>query len=173
MRLIVQEFQQFSANPPPAFAPTSVGLLIREVVRRYADIRQDVRIAASVADDLPLCLLDRRQIEQALGELLENALHHLKRGGRIEIGAGAVPDAAGARIRIVVQDTGPGIPAEYKSRIFEPFFSRRAGGTGLGLAMVRQIVANHGGAIRETGKPNEGARFEIELPVGPHKENPS
>jgi signal transduction histidine kinase len=173
MRVIVREFQQFSVNPPPAFAPTAVGPLIREVVRRYAGIGQEIQIGAAVAADLPLCHLDRRQIEQVLGELLENALHCVNPGGKIEIEADAASDARGPRVHIVVKDTGPGIPAELKSRIFDPFFSQRPGGTGLGLAMVKQMVANHGGAIRETGKPGEGARFEIELPVGPRKENRS
>jgi len=173
MRVIVREFQQFSVNPPPAFAPTPVGPLIREVVRRYAGIRPEIPIGAGIAADLPLCQLDRRQIEQTLGELLENALHYVKPGGRIEVEANAVSDAGGPRIHIVVKDTGPGIPTELKSRIFDPFFSQRPGGTGLGLAIVKQIVANHAGTIRETGRPREGARFEIELPVGPRKENRS
>jgi signal transduction histidine kinase len=173
MRLIVREFQQFSVNPPPAFVPTAVGPLIQEVLRRYAGMRSEIQIGAGLADDLPLCQLDPRQIEQVLGELLENALHFVKPGGRIEIEANAVCGARGPRILIVVKDTGPGIPTELKSRIFDPFFSQRPGGTGLGLAMVKQMVANHGGAIRETGKSGEGARFEIELPVSPRKENRS
>ena len=76
----------------------------------------------------------------------------------------------GRKVVVSVEDSGPGVPAESKDRIFEAFFSTRPGGSGLGLAIVRQIIENHGGRIRETGTPGAGARFEIELPALPKQE---
>jgi CheY-like chemotaxis protein len=72
------------------------------------------------------------------------------------------------RVTIEIADTGPGIPAEIQARVFEPFFTTKfeGQGTGLGLALTRGIVDGHGGAIRVTSRPGEGATFHIELPVG-------
>jgi len=136
-----------------------------DVVRRYAGLATKVRLWANVTEKVLTCLLDRDQIDQALGELLENAIHHTPAHGEIRVTAAPVALPAGMRVRITVQDTGPGVPNEDKERIFEPFFSKRPGGSGLGLAIVRQIVENHRGTIRETGGANQGARFEIELPA--------
>jgi signal transduction histidine kinase len=167
---IVEEFRAFSANQPPKVLPTQVGALISEVVRRYGELAQNGRLSADVPDGLPACLLDRDQIDQALGELLENAIHYTLPGGRIRVTAQPVGGAGKPRIRIAVEDTGPGVSEEIKKRLFEAGVTTRPGGSGLGLAIVKQIVENHGGTIRETGKPGEGARFEVQLPALPSEE---
>jgi signal transduction histidine kinase len=167
IRMIVQEFQTFSRNEQPRLLPRDIGPLLGDIVRRYSGLAQNVQFSADVPESLPACLLDRDQIDQALGELLENALHYTPAGGRIRV----VAEAIGQKVRIAIEDTGPGIPDSDKDRIFEAFFSRSPGGSGLGLAIVKQIVENHGGTIRETGKAGSGARFEIDLPAQSSKES--
>ena len=166
VRRIIQEFQTFSRNEQPRLLPTDIGPLLRDIARRYSGLAKNIQLSADVPGSLPACLLDRDQIDQALGELLENALHHTPAGGRIRLAA----EAIGEKVRIAIEDTGPGIPDSDKERIFEAFFSRRPGGSGLGLAIVKQIVENHGGTIRETGMAGSGARFEIDLPAQSSKE---
>jgi len=168
MRRAVQEYQTFSTNKPPRLLPVELGPLLRDTVRRYAALADGIEISETHEGDLPLCLLDRSEMEQALGELLENALRHSAPDGSIRVIAGR----EGGSVRITVEDTGPGVLARDKERIFEPFVALRPGGSGVGLAVVRQIVGNHGGTIRETGTPGAGARFEIELPAQPDEEKP-
>ena len=173
IRRIVQEFQAFSTNEEPRLLPTDVGPLVRDVVRRYSGLGENIELSADVGESLPACPVDRDQIEQAVGELLENAVHHTPAGGRIHVAATAMGQGGGQGVRVVVADSGPGVQDKDKERIFTPFISTRPGGSGLGLAIVRQIVENHGGTIRETGKAGEGARFEITLPAGTSEETPA
>ena len=170
MRRIVQEFQMFSRSQEPRPLPTDVGRLVGNIVRRYASLAEETHVTAEVAAELPRCSADRAQLDQAFGELLENALRHTPKGGSIDVTAEPVEVPGGRRVRVVVADTGPGIPEADKEAVFRPFVSRRPGGSGLGLAIVKQIVENHGGTIRETGTEGEGARFEIELPALPDEE---
>ena len=169
---IIREFQRFSKSEPPELTPTQLGPLVNEAVRRIGQMVSQVQVSAEVEEPLPACPLDARQFGEALGELLENALHHTPPGGHVRVTAKAMPSPDGPRVSVAVEDTGSGVAAADKERIFEPFFSRRPGGTGLGLAIVKQIVENHHGTIRETGQEGSGARFEIELPAHAQEETP-
>jgi len=172
MSTIVQEFRTFSLNRPPQLNRGHVGPVVQEVARRYRGLAEGVSVEASVPADLPACRFDRSQIDQAMSEVLENAIHHVPAGGRIDVTVHA-PEAPGpACVRVTIQDNGPGVPPQMKARIFQPFQSGRPGGSGLGLAIVRQIVENHKGTIRETGEPGKGARFEIDLPAVDDSETP-
>ncbi len=167
IRGIVQEFQAFSTNRPPKPKPCRIGPLLEDVVRRYRGLAETegVKMHLKVAAEAPPCLLDREQMDQALGELLENAVHHVGSKGTVRVSAARAETAGKACVRVTIQDSGPGVAAKDKARIFEPFVTTRAGGSGLGLAIVRQIVENHEGTIRETGEAGKGARFEIDLPA--------
>ena len=104
---------------------------------------------------------DRERLRQVLINLIQNAVEAVDEGGRVEVGAAA--DGAGARI--VVQDDGPGIPEEYLPRIFEPFFSTKPSGTGLGMAITHSLVSLHGGDVQVTC--DGGTRVEVTLPPEP------
>jgi len=107
---IVQEFRAFSRSEEPRLLPTDVGPLVSDIVRRYAKLAEEVDVTAEVPGRLPRCSVDRAQFDQAVGELLENALRHTSSGGRIRVTAEAVDGPTGRKVRIVVADTGPGIP---------------------------------------------------------------
>jgi signal transduction histidine kinase len=119
--------------------------------------------------------VDKRRVERVLGNLLENAA--LYGGGATEVRAEPGPDPTGdrPRLRIVVEDHGPGIPAAERSRVFERFYRGQASGrrgtgtgTGLGLALVAEHVRLHGGRVWVEPTPGGGARFVVELPVRRH-----
>lgn len=118
------------------------------------------------ADDLPLIRVDREQITQVLVNLVQNAADAAKashggRGGRVRV---LVHRAARDRaIEIRVQDDGPGIPTEERARVFEPYYTTKAGGTGLGLAIVHRIVGDHGGTIEVGASPLGGAEMMVVL----------
>jgi signal transduction histidine kinase len=107
---------------------------------------------------------DHERMALVLSNLVSNALRHTARGGAVTLAA----EPAGAAVRFEVADTGEGIPPEYLGRIFDRFFSvpgRRSGGIGLGLYLVREIVAAHGGEVGVVSRPGEGSRFWFTLPL--------
>jgi signal transduction histidine kinase len=114
--------------------------------------------------------IDRQQLTHAIMNVLLNAIQAMPSGGTLTIRADVVtpPDGSRATVsrvaRIAVSDTGPGIPKEYMDRIFEPYFTTKEGGTGLGLALAHRVVVEHRGTIRAENASGGGARFVIELP---------
>ena len=111
---------------------------------------------------LPPLNLDRQQIKQALINLVGNAVAALKNRGRIMITLSK--DSILSLVRLEVADDGPGIPDQDKIRLFEPNFSTKAGGMGLGLTIVNSIVSDHKGMIRVVDNQPKGTKFIIELP---------
>jgi two-component system, NtrC family, nitrogen regulation sensor histidine kinase NtrY len=96
--------------------------------------------------------------------LVDNAVEAVGGTGAVTVEIIWLPESR--RVRIIVADDGPGIPAEDKERLFLPYFSTKAGGTGLGLPIVHQIVTDHGGTIWVEDAVPQGTRFVVELPVG-------
>ncbi|MBI3949125.1 MAG: histidine kinase, partial [Acidobacteria bacterium] len=111
-------------------------------------------------DKLPEVMMDGEQIKQALLNLVINGMQAMSDGGQLKI-ATARRDRT---VTINVTDYGPGIPAEVRDRIFNPFVTTKEGGTGLGLAIAYRLVKQHNGAIRASDAPDGGSIFEIELP---------
>jgi len=114
--------------------------------------------------------LDRQQVTHAIMNVLLNALQAMPTGGTLTVRAEAATESGGgtgaeAVARITIADTGPGIPLENLDRIFEPYFTTKEGGTGLGLALAHRIILEHKGSIRAENAPGGGARFEIDLPI--------
>jgi two-component system, NtrC family, sensor histidine kinase HydH len=105
-------------------------------------------------------LLDPEKMAQVMDNLILNALAHVPAGGSIELGLGYTP---AQQLRLWVADSGSGVPEHLRSHVFEPFSTARSGGTGLGLALAREIVQAHGGELWLADTP-AGACFEIELP---------
>src|SRR5262249_9816081 len=116
-----------------------------------------VRLAATC--EMAQAVFDPHQSGRALDNLLLNALQHVPEGGRVHMTAAL----DGERLRLTVSDDGPGVPEEVRAHLFEPFVTTRGGGAGLGLAIVREIVEAHGGAVRLVPSAS-GAVFEMELP---------
>jgi len=118
-------------------------------------------------ENLPMVLADREAIHQVFSNLIDNALKYGASGGRIVLGARAVPHA----VEFFVQDFGAGIASEHLSRLFERFYrvdkarSRESGGTGLGLAIAKHIMLAHGGSIRAESELAHGSTFLFTLPI--------
>jgi two-component system, OmpR family, phosphate regulon sensor histidine kinase PhoR len=121
----------------------------------------------SPIQNLPPVLADREAIHQVFSNLIDNAMKYGGSGGRIVLGARAVPQA----VEFFVQDFGAGIPSEHLPRLFERFYrvdkarSRESGGTGLGLAIAKHIMLAHGGSIRAESELAHGATFLFRLPI--------
>jgi len=139
-----------------------VARAVRETLALYRGTGGDVTFRFEAEDDsLPLVVARSGELKEVLLNLLENAREAISHGGEVRVFASVPADRPG--VRLIVEDTGVGIPEDQVSRIFEPHFSTRSSGTGLGLAIVRRIIDSWGGEIRVHSVPGEGARFEIYL----------
>jgi two-component system sensor histidine kinase BaeS len=127
-----------------------------EARRRGIDYRQQV-------DAKPVIVSDGDRVLQIISNLLSNAFRWTPDGGTIELEL----SANDGTVSVAVDDSGPGIPASERERIFRPFWSRDGGGTGLGLAIARELASALGGRIRLESSPEEGSRFELVLPSRP------
>lgn len=147
--------------------PHQVGALVRSVVRPFEPIAEsrDIRLGCDGLDDVPAVSADRDRVAQVLSNLLDNALEATPAGGGVRVEA----SEEDGFVRLVVRDTGHGLSAEDRERVFERFWRGSAAGarpgTGLGLAIARGIVESHGGEIGVESEPGAGAAFHFTLPV--------
>jgi len=166
---IVQQLLSFARPQKPERKPVSLNSLTTAVLEivNYTLRTSNIEMVTELDPNLPLVMADATQIQQVLLNILNNAYQAIEAqarpGGRIKIRT----EAAGARVRILIQDNGPGIPAEVLPRIFNPFFTTKGvgKGTGLGLSLCYGIIKEHGGSITPVTQYGKGATFIIELPV--------
>jgi signal transduction histidine kinase len=163
---ITEEYLAFARLPKPRLAAESLNAIVGSLA---TFVREDLAtrgVALSVAacDDLPRALIDEGQLRQSLLNLVRNAAEAVgERGGHVWLTTRR--GALAGRVEVEVKDDGPGIPAELLPRVFDPFFSTKERGTGLGLALTHQIVRDHGGAITVTSTPGAGAAFVVSVPI--------
>lgn len=165
---IVRQLLAVSRRQP--FEPLALDLnrLVQETLKLLRSLIGEDILVTTVLSTEPLVVhADPAQIEQVLLNLLVNARDAMPRGGRLTVSADGVEageDGGPPRVRIRVTDTGHGMDDETRARVFEPFFTTRKKGSGLGLATVYGIVIQSGGSIRVESRPREGATFTVELP---------
>jgi signal transduction histidine kinase len=150
--------------PKPELSRIDLNDIVRSALSLYHGA---VKLDITLADDLPALDGDKGQLTQVLLNLVENARDAIgsREDGRIVVATRR--GDANDRAMLVVEDNGPGVPAELKDKVFAPYFTTKhsKGGTGLGLAIVHRIVSDHGGRITITDAAAGGARFSIELPL--------
>jgi two-component system, NtrC family, nitrogen regulation sensor histidine kinase NtrY len=161
MKGMVDEFSRFARMPRPRPAPVDLGRLLEETLHLYRGLKPGVEVGGVVGGDLRQASLDAEQIRQALINLLDNAIEATEAPGQVRVSVGR----ANGHLEIQVADTGRGIPAESKEKLFLPYFSTKGRGTGLGLAIVQRIVSDHHGSIRVEDNRPHGTVFTLELPI--------
>jgi signal transduction histidine kinase len=171
---IVEQLMRFARRQPPQLAPTALQPPVRAVLDllEHAARQQGITLEVDAAANVPDVRADLDGLQQVVLNLVKNALEATAAGGRITValrptafaGADGRPRAA-ARVEVV--DTGCGMDEATLARLFEPFFTTRAarGGSGLGLAVVKSIVVEHGGTVTASSVPGVGSRFTVELPA--------
>lgn len=163
-RRIVQGLSTFSGRGSETFEPLEVRPLLERVLRgfEFELVRKRVRVDLCTDDSLPELNADRFALEQMIANLLANALKASPPDGCVRLSALALPE----EIELVVEDEGPGFPADIQGRVFDPFFTTRTPGEGmgLGLAVVHGIVTAHGGSVRAENRATRGARVSVKLP---------
>ena len=163
IRNLVNEFAAFARFPTANPMPCDLVAIIRETIALYRDDHRKIFFDLSVPEALPLVNLDRQQMKQAMINLLNNAIAAVHKEG--EIRCQLTHDPILKSVRIEITDTGTGISDEDKTRLFEPYFSTKKKGMGLGLAIVSSIISDHNGMISVQDNHPRGAKFIIELPV--------
>ena len=167
IKKLAGEFSDFARMPKLRRETNDLGRLAEEVVFLYQEAHRSLTITCRIDPALPLFPFDAVQIKRVLINLLDNAVTALGDGGAIEVRVGPAPERETPMAMLRVADNGPGIPADVRLRIFEPYFSTRKSGTGLGLAIAHTIVSEHGGTIRARDNHPTGTVFTVELPLHP------
>jgi PAS domain S-box-containing protein len=163
---VMKRVLDFSRPAAPRLAWVSVNRVIREVIElSQVTLRKSrVEVTTDLAPELPLCHADAQLLEQVLMNLVTNAVQALAEAEgprRIEIASGL----SGGSVVIRVADSGPGVPPEAGERIFDPFFTIKKDGSGIGLALSQRIVSDHGGRLTAGVSRWGGAEFTIEMPT--------
>jgi nitrogen fixation/metabolism regulation signal transduction histidine kinase len=172
LRQIAAEFSSFAASPTPRPVATDAAALVSEVVEPYrAGLPAGVQLSVEVPPGLPELFVDRTLIGRALTNMIENALHAMPRGGALGIIGRIGGDGGGLDLEI--RDTGVGMDRQALERIFEPYFSTKAVGTGLGLTIAKRNIELHGGTITVESEPGRGTVVRVRLPLGRPADDPS
>jgi signal transduction histidine kinase len=165
---IVQSLLSFARRHQPERKLSDVNSLVETTVDflQYQLRTSNIEVVTRLDPNLPQTMLDPHQIQQVLLNILNNARQAIEShlpNGRVTV----TTDRAGAILRVIFQDNGPGIAEENLSKLFDPFFTTKevGKGTGLGLSLCYGIVKEHGGTIQVRSRPGEGATFVVELPL--------
>lgn len=168
---MISDLMLFARPPRLQPEPLDVATIIRPLLEELTDEfrRRDISASFVGGGDLPTVNADAIQLAVAVKALLVNSIEAIGREGTIECRATVVNSShdASTSLRITVQDSGPGIPPDIRPKIFDPFFSGREAGRGLGFGLSKawRIVTDHGGALTVESPAGAGARFTIELPA--------
>lgn len=160
---LVDEFSQFARMPAPRAVPADLHSFLDETLTLYDGLLTAVEFHRHYDPDVTQVRIDPEQIKRVIINLVDNAIEAMGRQGAIVIETAR--DVPNSLVRIVIADTGPGIPPAERDKLFLPYYSTKGRGSGLGLAIVRRIVAEHGGNIDVTDNVPTGTRFIIELPA--------
>jgi signal transduction histidine kinase len=167
LRQIAAEFSSFASSPTARPEPTDLAALIDEVVTPYrAGLPPRTRLDVRSDTMLPPVMIDRNLFARALTNLIENALYAMPGGGTLAISSRRLPVASHqSGVEVTVSDTGTGMDQEALKRLFEPYFSTKASGTGLGLTIAKRNVELIGGTIAVESERGKGTTVRIVLPV--------
>jgi two-component system, sporulation sensor kinase E len=159
---IVTQFLRAIRPTRPQLRPENINQVVEEAVHFFApEIKdRDVVVEQELRPDLPMIEIDRDQMKQAFYNVIKNSFEAMKRRGILRIRT----DRDDTHIVVSFTDTGGGISAENLSRVFEPYFTTKTSGTGLGLLIVRRIVREHGGELSIESKEGKGLTLAIRLP---------
>jgi len=159
---IITQFLRAIRPTHPQLKPESINSIVEEAVRFLApEIKdRDIVVEQELRSDLPLLELDRDQMKQAFYNVIKNSFEAMKSRGILRIRT----DMDDSHVTVRFTDSGGGMSAENLSRVFEPYFTTKTSGTGLGLLIVRRIVREHGGELSIESSAGKGLAVTIRLP---------
>jgi nitrogen fixation/metabolism regulation signal transduction histidine kinase len=158
---LVDAFHRFARLPETRLGDCDLASIVAQVVKLYDGTKAGVTIRAHIPDGLPEVQGDAEQIKRALVNLVDNAVAATPAGGEVSV----LVSVEEGRARVVVTDDGPGIPPEERALVFEPTFSTKPNGFGLGLSITARIAAEHRGRVVLEENSPRGCRFVLEWPA--------
>jgi signal transduction histidine kinase len=169
---LITDLLSFARPSKPNVAPENVNDVVDNIARILESQAKEknVEVTRDFGANLPKVWIDREQMKQVFMNLILNAIQAMKEGGAIAISTRAVTrneaQPSGEFVQIEIKDTGVGIPEENLQHIFDPFFTSKDEGSGLGLAVSHQIVQEHGGFVTVESTIGKGTSFFVHVPVG-------
>lgn len=163
---IATNLRAFARQAPREHAPVDLNAVVEEtlaLMQKPLEV-DNIRLLTSLEPALPLIMGDASTLQQVLLNLVTNAREAMGSGGEIRIETGAAPERAGW-VRMAIADTGPGISAEELSKVFDPFYTTKRSGTGLGLSVSYGIIQDHHGTVDVQSIPGRGTTFVLAFPA--------
>lgn len=165
LQIMVEEFSAFAKLPEVDPKPGDITPLLTELVELFRNSHSKIVWETSFPNSIPILPMDRNSLRRVFLNILANAAEALETIPAPHVRMAAAVDTERSVLRVSVADNGPGLTQEERSRLFEPYFSRKKGGTGLGLTIVRSIISDHKGYVRAEENPEGGAMIIVELPL--------
>jgi signal transduction histidine kinase len=171
---IVRDFLQFSRPPEINASPQSLAAMLNETLQLLQLKLDDanIRVEQQISPALPDVLADPEQIRQVYLNVVNNALQAMPQGGPVEVAAARETWQGQPFVKVSIADHGGGLPPEIQARLFEPFFSTKDEGTGLGLCIAARIMERHGGRLTLESTSDHGTTFAVWLPVAQSASKP-
>ncbi len=163
LRHMAEEFSRIAKLPAPELRPVDAGRLLTEVTDLYREAGMVCR--TDIDPDLPEVQADPRLLRQVLTNLFKNASEAMAGNGQLEARAHSITNGDNPQVVIEIADSGPGIPSDLIEHVGEPYVTTKKGGSGLGLAVVSKIVADHRGRFEIKNRPEGGALARVILPA--------
>ena len=168
---VVSRIRDLVKKAPPRMEPLSLNEAIGEVIEltRSEAMKDGVSVKTQFAESLPAVAGDRTQLQQVILNLILNAVQAMSESGGLALRELQISTQANRSGGVLVsfRDSGPGIPPESLERLFDPFYTTKPGGMGMGLSICRSIIEGHGGQIWATSSGQQGAAFNFTLPTVP------
>jgi two-component system CheB/CheR fusion protein len=162
--LIISDLLDFAKKKPPALDQADLNEAVKSALS-CVTVPENIKVEIKLGE-IPKMLLDTEQVQRVCQNLILNAVQAMPEGGKLTIQTTKQDDSA----KLIVRDTGVGIPKENMPKLFTPLFSTKAKGIGLGLVICKQTVESHGGNITVESKVGEGSTFTVKLPIRTEKE---
>jgi len=170
VRKLVDEFSTLARFPAPQLLPTDLNAAVTEALAQFDGRLGDIQVSTFLAKELPPVLADAEAIKRVIANLVDNSAEAMSGTAVRELVIATAVLGGRDTVELSVADSGPGVTAAVKERLFMPYFSTKQRGTGLGLAIVARIIEDHHGTIRVEENQPVGVRFVIELPVAAEAE---
>jgi signal transduction histidine kinase len=165
---VVQELLDFAKPVTPARKPSDANEIVQEALALVSDDAsfRRIELVSTLPDGLPAVLVDPLQIRQALLNVLLNGFEAMPEGGRLTVETrGGLRDGADSFVTVTVTDTGEGMNEDEVGKLYEPFYTTKQHGTGLGLTIVARVLGQNGGSISASSVPGTGSSFVLRLPI--------
>ena len=159
---IISGLLDFARARPPQRQEVDINQILRDVLSRIK-VPKNIETVYTPVKSLPGITADKAQLDQAFGNIILNAVQAMPEGGQLTIRS-EIRDPG--RVSVSIEDTGVGIAEENLEKVFEPLFTGKAKGIGLGMAITKTFVEGHGGSIDVQSEPGKGSTFIVTLPIG-------